>query len=342
MTFLQNLSRGAKAVLLAPSIISGRSSFEGGGPIGSQRLNAAGLHRWRVRMAARMTDWRRARMANKVRLEWREQLARDGFVVVENAVPQSEFLTLRDAILTTRWEVRDMTQGDTVTRRAAIDPDMLRTVPALDNLLREDWFRGLLRYVASFDVEPLHYLQAILKCGDGTPDPQVRPHADTFHSSMKAWLFLEDVEPGNGAFSYVRGSHRLTPERLAWHHEVANSLEHRDRLTRRGSFRASPEELAQMGLPAPEELAVKANTLVVADTYGFHARGPSGPDLSRVELWSYSRRNPFLPWLGGDLFSLPLLAPRRVGWLWQLRDRFPRCLKQPWKPVGRKRMTELP
>ncbi|MBW0143970.1 phytanoyl-CoA dioxygenase family protein [Sphingomicrobium clamense] len=342
MTIFRSFARAAKSVLYAPAILTGASALDGAGPVASKRLNKAGLHRWRVAQAARLTASRRRHMESKVRPEWREQFARDGFVVVENAIAEGEFAALRDAILSRRWDVRDMVQGDTITRRAAIDPAMLDSLPALDRLLRADWFRWLLRYVSSFDVEPLYYLQSILKRGDGTPDPQVKPHADTFHSSMKAWLFLEDVAAGDGAFSYVRGSHRLTPERLAWHHEVATSLEERDRLTRRGSFRASAEDLRRMGLGEPEELAVKANTLVVADTFGFHARGPSGPDLTRVEIWAYSRRNPFLPWLGGDPLSVRPIAPRRVGWLWKLRDRFPKQLKQPWKPVGRKRMTDLP
>lgn len=342
MTIVRNLFRWTKTFLFLPTILSGSSSLDGDGPIGSKRFNEAGLHRWRVRMAARLAAARRKRMEQRVPQEWRAEFLRNGFVIVENAVPANDFERLRDTILDRSWEVRDMVQGDTITRRASIDSHALTISPALKRLIQAEWFRSLLRYVSSFDVEPLYYLQSILKRGNGKPDPQVIAHADTFHSSMKAWLFLEDVRVGQGAFSYVRGSHRLTPERLAWHHHVANSLEVRDRLTRRGSFRASQAELHEMGLGEPEEIAVKANTLIVADTFGFHARGPSGPNLSRVEIWAYSRRNPFIPWLGGDLLSLPFLAQRRVNWLWKLRDRFPKLLKQPWKPVGRKRMTELP
>jgi hypothetical protein len=75
----------------------------------------------------------------------------------------------------------------------------------------------------------------------------------------------------------------------------------------------------------------------VADTFGFHARGASTAPARRVELWSYSRRNPFLPWLGGDLLSLPGLAERRVGWLWRIRDRLERHVGQPWRPAGPRR-----
>lgn len=342
MGILHFIAKGVRTGLQGLTILSQANSFEENRIIGSNRLNRFGLHRWRVRNAARLTSWRRARLASMVKPKWREQLARNGFVVVENVFSPEEFEQVRKALLEQAWPVRDMVQGDTITRRAAIDQAMMDVVPPLRRLLSADWFRWLARYVSSFDVEPLHYVQSIIKLRTGSPDPQLSFHADTFHSSMKAWLFLQDVNPGDGAFTYVRGSHRLTPERLEWEHEIALTLpEGGDRMTRRGSFRVDLKDLERLGLPQPEELAVKANTLVVADTFGFHARGPSGSELSRVELWSFSRRNPFLPWLGGDLFSLPFLAPRRVNWLWGLRDRFKRQLKQPWKPAGTKRMTDL-
>lgn len=343
MGFFRSIAQGARTGLQAFTILSEANSFEENRVLGSKRLNALGLHRWRVRAAARLTSWRRARLSPLVRREWRQEFADNGFVMIDDVLPEEDFNAMRAALMEQAWPVRDMVQGNTITRRAPIDANMMRSVPALERLFSADWFRGLVRYVSSYDVEPLHYVQAIIKKPSGGADPQLSVHADTFHSSMKAWLFLQDVEPGDGAFTYVRGSHRLTAERLEWEDEIAKTLpEGGDRLTRRGSFRVSSDDLEQMGLPQPEELAVKANTLVVADTFGFHARGPSGPELARVELWSYSRRNPFLPWLGGDILSLPFVAPRRVGWLWKLRDRFPKLLKQPWRPVGRKRMTELP
>ena len=57
----------------------------------------------------------------------------------------------------------------------------------------------------------------------GPPDPQLELHADTFHPSLKAWLFLTDVTDDQGPLTYVAGSHRLTPQRLAW--EQARSID---------------------------------------------------------------------------------------------------------------------
>src|ERR1700687_4657958 len=64
--------------------------------------------------------------------------------------------------------------------------------------------------------------------------------------------------------------------------------------------RIDPGELPALGLPEPRVFAVPANTLVVADTFGFHARGPSAGRSLRVEIWAYGRRSPFVPWTALD------------------------------------------
>jgi hypothetical protein len=55
-----------------------------------------------------------------------------------------------------------------------------------------------------------------------------------------------------------------------------------------------------------------------------------------VEIWTYGRRNPFLPWAGLDPLSLPGIAERRVPLAWGVRDRLRGLLGQPWKDVGLK------
>lgn len=339
-------SSRVRNILLAPihflQLATSAKSFLDHPLIGSRRLNRMGLHRKRVRLAAGLCRWRRKRLARHVRPEWVEAFERDGFVVIENVVPEADFAAIRQIILETEWPAREMRQGDAITRRIAIDGPMLEASPALKHLLDRKDLNALFHYVASFRTTPLHYVQTIVSnCGGDDPDPQESIHADSFHSSMKAWLFLNPVAVEDGPFTYVRGSHRFTPERVEW--EYRRSLADPttiDRLSARGSPRADDADLAKMKLEKPTALALPANTLVVADTGGFHARGAATKAGERVEIWSYSRRNPFLPWIGGDLLSLPGLAEKRVGWLWAFRDRFKDAMGQPWTPVGKRRPTD--
>ncbi len=337
-----NISRVLFAPIWVLQLATGAKSFIDNPLIGSRKLNARGLHCARVRLADAMSQWRRRRLAGQVRPEWREAFDRDGFVAITDVVPPEEFAALRDAILSYVGPAREMRQGDAITRRMAVDPAMLKAVPGLRHLLQRDDITALFHYVASFRVTPLHYIQTIVsKVGGNEPDPQETLHADSFHSSLKAWLFFNPVSEGGGPFTYVPGSHLFTPKRLAWERE-RSLADHRaiDRLSARGSPRIDEDSLATLGLPRPRAIVVPANTLVVADTVGFHKRGAPQQPGERVELWSYARRNPFLPWLGGDPSSLPGIAERRVPLVWLARDRLAKWIGQPWQPVGRRRPVD--
>lgn len=305
--------------------------------IGSKRLNRLGLHKTRVRVSHWLARHRRARMRKNISAEDRSQLAEKGYLLIPNYLPQGAFEELRNAILSRASDAREMIQGDAITRRIAIDSQMMRDIPALKTLLRQPRWFNLMRYVSSFNVEPLYYIQTILTHRhDAPPDPQNSLHADTFHPTMKAWFFLTDVAEEDGPLCYVDGSHKMTPARLKW--EYSRSLlapEGVDRLSARGSMRIGVEELPALGLPQATRFAVSANTLVVVDTCGFHARSRASRPSMRVEIWAYSRRNPFIPWRGGDLLSLPGLAERRIGWLWAGRDRLKKWIGQPWHYVGK-------
>lgn len=329
-----------KRYYLAPlwtlQLATGAKNFDRNAVLGSRRLNAGGLHRSRVAIAAKLARHRRRTLADAVPAAWLEQFEKNGFIEIRNVLPAEIFRQLREQIMRLEAPRRVMTQGNAITRRMAINSAMLNTAPLLRTFLDHPAIAAAMRYVATFDSQPLHYIQGILKSADGLEDPQTSLHADTFHSSMKSWLFLNDVREGSGALTYVPGSHRLTDARLRWEQERADIIctGGGDRLSRRGSFRIAEDELGKLELSQPVELAVPANTLVIADTFGFHARGRSEGANQRVEIWSYLRRNPFLPWAGGDILSTPALADRRVDMLWNFRDRFQGFMGQPWRPSG--------
>jgi hypothetical protein len=318
------------------ALFTGAKSFVDNPLLGSRRLNRLGLHAWRVRLAHRLAGWRRSQLARQLDPELRRQFDRDGFVEVQNCLPASVFAELRTALLEVEAGSRSHGQGDTVTVRVPVGPDLLRKVPQLAAILDERRWKAVMNYVAGSGVRPLYYLQAI-EGGvlSGPPDPQQDLHADTFQPSMKAWLFLTDVGEEDRPLRYVPGSHRLTPERLAWEQRRSlDVLSAGDRLSQRGSLRVAEESLAELELPAPIDFCVPANTLVVIDTCGFHARAVSSRTSLRVELWALQRRQPFLPWAGRSF--LPPSADGRADWLLSLADLLDRfgIRKQHWTRAG--------
>ncbi len=315
-----------RRLLLGPwwalQLLTSAKSFCDNPIIGSPRLNALGLHRWRLRAAHALTWRRRARLARLVSAADRAAFERDGFVLHRDLLPADVFERLRARVLAQPAAAREMVQGDTITRRIAVDDAMLRDLPELRALAEHPVWCGLTRYVAGYHRAPWLYLQSILnQVLPGRPDPQTALHADTFHPTMKAWFFLTDVADDEGAFCYVPGSHRLTPERLAWEGRMSVRARDADRLSSRGSFRIDAAELPLLKLPPPQRFAVPANTLVVADTFGFHARGPSARASVRIELWGYDRRNPFLPATTDGLLAACGLTSRRAALYWRTARR---------------------
>ena len=323
------------------ALFTGAKSFADNRILGSRRLNRAGLHVWRLKAAHALTRHRRARLARRIPGHLREQFDRDGFIVVNDVLPPAGFRRIQRVMLETEFECRAQQQGDTIARRVPVGTDLRRLCPELDRLMRSGWWRGLMAYVAGASTAPLYYIQTIAGgVAEGPPDPQLQLHCDTFHPSLKAWFFLTDVEEDGRPLTYVAGSHRLSPKRIAWEHRKSiEVMETGDRLSQRGSFRIRPEELSALGLPQPTRFAVPANTLVIVDTCGFHARGDSHRQTVRVELWAFSRRNPFIPWTWAGLSSLQWLADRRAEILLALTDGLDRfgLRKQHWVRAGRAR-----
>ncbi|HVC50673.1 MAG TPA: phytanoyl-CoA dioxygenase family protein [Stellaceae bacterium] len=322
---LTQIGRAAMVPLWAAQLATAAKSFERNGVIGSRRLNERGLHARRVALAYRVAEARRRHLAPMVLPDDRAAFERDGFVVRRDFLPPDAFAALTEQLKSYRGPLREIAEGDTIMRKIALAPQVLAAVPALETVLDSPAWRGLIRYVGARDAEPVVWIQSILRhAADGPPDPQTALHADTFHPTVKAWLFLTDIAPDAGPFTYVPGSHRLTPARLDWERRMSLDACRSDNAEiRQGSFRIEPDELAGLGLPPPRVFAVPANTMVVADTFGFHARGPSAGRSLRVEVWAYGRRSPFVPWSALDLWTGAGLARRSLaGWrLGDLLDR---------------------
>ena len=333
-----------KFVVDATTLFGFAKSFESHSIIGNKTLNELGLHRFRVEQAAKLAQKRRQKLAKALTLDEVEQFQKNGFILKENFLSEDDFAQLSKELLETPLETRETLQGDTVTRRMALDGDALKQLPITEKLLNSATWQALLNYVASSKVQPMYYVQVILsQVRKSRPDPQTSLHSDTFHSSVKAWLFLTDVAEDEGPFVYVPGSHVVNEKRLDW--EYLQSIQMNEKsnvLSHRGSLRIDPNELDSLGYGQAQAFAVKRNTLVIADTYGFHARGPSVRPSTRIELWAYGRRSPFLPWVGLNVLSTPFVKQHLIPWYWTgldyLEQKYQR--KNPWRKVGKLKATD--
>ena len=85
-----------------------------------------------------------------------------------------------------------------------------------------------------------------------------------------------------------------------------------------------------------EAKSFQYNPIIDVDTFWFHCLSASAKPTCRVEIYATLRRNPFLPWPGLHLFSIPYIRARSgdysrvlLAWLEKVGLR-----KMPWRPVG--------
>lgn len=112
-------------------------------------------------------------------------------------------------------------------------------------------------------------------------------HADMHFPTFKAWLYLNDIDESNGAFRFSLGSHKMTLGRIAYEYEAsirvaANRHEGAAEGAPYALVRAPTDRQAAMiGLQPPTPMTGKANTLVIANTQGFHQQGLFQPGVVR-------------------------------------------------------------
>ena len=307
--------------------------------LGNERLNQWGLHRKRVQIAAGMAARRRARLASGLDAGQKAFFDENGYFLVRNFLPDDVFAQLKEEVFGQPFETREMRQGQAVTRMTLLPPEVQRKNLALAKAVGDPRALQMIRYAASQGGQPLNFLQTVLVEPKKVQqkDPQSDAHADTFHATSKAWLFLQDVGEEDGPFFFVPGSHKLTEERLEWEYQCSLTAAKDPRSHHAsGSFRIKPDELEALGLPQPVKMAVPENTLIVADTFAFHGRTPSDKRTIRSEIHWHMRRNPFLPWTGLDINSLPFLKERAMPVQMKLADFAERSFKfrNVWRPVG--------
>jgi hypothetical protein len=217
------------------------------------------------------------------------QLRRDGFAVIQGYWPQERALAMRDRLEAYLaegqdrdfdegawlrfWDGRGYDQG--VRRIYHVD----RLVPELSDL-RHD------RFV--FDIADAYYgipfysgalvFQHNLRSNANTRTY----HVDSFIKEFKAFVYLDDVDEGNGPFTYLPGTQRRHLLRVR-----------KQLLGNPGG--ESPTTVFPEDVPGDMKLETKicgpAGTLILADVRGLH-RGSPQEDRSRSVLVNYMVKHP--------------------------------------------------
>jgi len=307
-----------KGPLWVLELFTGAKSFQDNPIIGNTRLNKMGLHVIRIVTSHSIMNLRMWVLGIKVDKKDKESYQQHGFILKENYLSADDFKLMEQEVRDYQGKARTFNQGDTETKRTLLDPETLEHLPHTTKLLANRKFLRLLKYTNGHQRLPFFNIERITNGAhvNQAADPQKVLHTDTFHPTMKFWLYLDDVNEHNGPFTYRPDSNRLSRKRLVWEYKASQTAhKHPNRLAARGSFRFSEQDCAEIGLKAPRAFTVKKNTLLIANTFGVHGRGQADAGSTRLSLWGMGRTNPFIPFPGTGLNIVNQYQYKVLKWL---------------------------
>ena len=113
-------------------------------------------------------------------------------------------------------------------------------------------------------------------------------HMDTFFPAWKFWYFpISSAGINTGNFMYVKGSHVFDEAKQTFMRDRYQRFldgEDMDKDSIEGSFRITEEEIEEHYPDGKCEVVVPGNTLVLANVFGFHCRGETKEETTRIAI----------------------------------------------------------
>lgn len=209
------------------------------------------------------------------------RLRADGFAIVPGFWDRERALAMRDRLegYLSEGESKDFENGaylrfwdnraydEGVRRFYHVDKEVLELAGYRNDLM-------IARVVEAYYGQPFHSGALVFQHNTQSNANTRYHHVDAFSKEFKSFLYLDDVDEGNGPFAYIPGTHRSHVRRIA-------------KQLRRGSQATgfTDEELRSV-IGNEVRLTGAAGTLILADVRGFH-RGTPQLDRSRSVIVNY-------------------------------------------------------
>ena len=262
--------------------------------IDSKLLNVLGVQVMRTVAAKTIHSMRRFPVPNELR-DQVKAIRKEGIVVIKDFLTREQFADLKEECLRL-LEAEDVPRVVHDHGAAKLEQINLLQIttrqdyPRVFSLLEHPRLRDLVCIAEKRKVDFLKAhatLERLTQLQVDEEDREADLHVDTFFNTHKGWLYLDDVEIENSPFVFVPSSHRLSLDRLR--RTYLESLN-----TNTGSRRIRSKELEEHG-HSEEIYSCPVNTLVIANTCGYHRRHKGIPGRQRLALHFSFRANPFFP-----------------------------------------------
>lgn len=226
-------------------------------------------------------------------------LDRDGCISIPDFLPQDDFARLRAEFDESRRSLPYAVNivEDNGVQESTLDLGERRAAfPAVwsglvENAVLRAIVAGALRRPIS--VRPriwLKYWHKVSEVGARGPGHIVGAnyvHADMHYPTFKAFFYLNDVDTTNGAFQFALGSHKMTLARVAYEYDASIRVA---RGRRRGRWenqsyavvrKPTEAQAGRLGGLECTPMCGRANTIIIANTQGFHRQGEFAPSALR-------------------------------------------------------------
>jgi hypothetical protein len=253
-----------------------------------------------VRTAYRHIDWYLRKQSIDPELgEQVTALDRDGCITIPSFLPAEQFRAVREEYDRSRRELTYdapvVEPNNVVEERVDLGPHRQHFPHAWESLIENQKLRALVGAALHrrVNVRPRgwsnYWYRSEVPLGARGGDHVKganNVHADMHYPTFKAFLYLSDTDESNGAFRFALGSHKLTVARLAYEYEASIRVAES---RRNGTYATVP--YAVIRAPSDEQSRAmnldctsingKANTLILANTQGFHRQGEFEPGRVR-------------------------------------------------------------
>lgn len=262
----------------------------------SKLLNYWGLQVFRMKLAQKIYTNRRVKIPAYLSNDF-DTFDKLGVLQYDNFLNKKDFDELKNECELIKqnenWKKHGRKDGPNMIYILDIFSLDIKKYPAISNLLTNEKLTHIFSVVERRPIDIsnkeiiVQFQYLIQGLEDGTQDPETDLHTDTFFNTHKAWLYMNDVDIENGPFVFVPKTHniflngRLEKERMF-------SID----INSKGSRRIKYEELENLKL-TEKIYTCKENTLLLANTLGYHRRMRGEFGFDRLTIAFSARFNPF-------------------------------------------------
>ncbi len=210
---------------------------------------------------------------------------KNGYIVLENFLPENEFLLLRDEfnLATENFEATHIYVDERIQNKYRNLYKFAKNEKVLSFFTNNELKKKL-------DI--VVRLEKLKTKINDEVDKNKFFHYDAYYNTFKAWYHLHDVSIEQGPLNYVENSHNFSLSRLLieWKASIKYSLlKNKKDWPGYGISNKKYNHYNNIS----KKFTVKKNTLIFANTHGLHRRGDSINDAQRNTIHFYTRESPF-------------------------------------------------